>query len=74
LSRQRHQGKLPVQDQQRARTTGIALAVITRLLLLFSLSWIIRLENPLFSVAGLDFSGRDLILLAGGVFLIWKAT
>lgn len=67
-------GKLPVQDQQRARTTGIALAVITRLLLLFSLSWIIRLEDPLFSVAGLDFSGRDLILLAGGIFLIWKAT
>src|SRR5262245_61694336 len=67
-------GKLPVEQQQRARTTGIALAVITRLLLLFSLSWIIRLENPLFSVASLEFSGRDIILLAGGVFLIWKAT
>jgi len=67
-------GKLPVADQQRARTTGILLAVITRLLLLFSLSWIIKLENPFFSLFGLDFSGRDLILLTGGVFLIWKAT
>lgn len=67
-------GKLPVADQQRARTTGILLAVVTRLLLLFSLSWIIRLEDPLFSALGLSFSGRDLILLAGGVFLIYKAT
>ncbi len=67
-------GKLPPHDQQRARTTGIALAVITRLLLLFSLSWIIKLEDPLFRVFGLSFSGHDLILLVGGVFLIWKAT
>jgi predicted tellurium resistance membrane protein TerC len=67
-------GKLPVADQQRARTTGILLAVITRLLLLFSLSWIIKLEDPLFSLFGFDFSGRDSILLTGGVFLIWKAT
>jgi len=67
-------GKLPTEDQQRARTTGILLAVITRLLLLLSLSWIIKLEAPLFSVFNLSFSGRDLILLAGGVFLIWKAT
>jgi len=67
-------GKLPAEDQQRARTTGILLAVVTRLLLLFSLSWIIRLEDPFFSVLNLSFSGRDLILLAGGVFLIWKAT
>ncbi len=67
-------GKLPVEQQQRARTTGIALAVITRLLLLFSLSWIIKLEDPLLNVLGFDLSGRDLILLAGGVFLIYKAT
>jgi predicted tellurium resistance membrane protein TerC len=71
-------GKLPQQDQQRARTTGIALAVITRILLLFSLSWIINLTEPLFSVpwfgGGIDISGRDLILLAGGLFLIWKST
>jgi predicted tellurium resistance membrane protein TerC len=67
-------GKLPAEQQQRARTTGILLAVVTRLLLLLSLSWIIELEDPLFGVFGFDFSGRDLILLAGGVFLIWKAT
>jgi predicted tellurium resistance membrane protein TerC len=67
-------GKLPPEVQQRARTTGIALAVVTRLLLLLSLSWIIRLEDPLFSIASLEFSGKDLILLAGGIFLIWKAT
>lgn len=72
-------GKLPQQDQQRARTTGIALAVITRILLLFSLSWIIGLVEPLFSVPWfggeiVDISGRDLILLAGGLFLIWKST
>jgi predicted tellurium resistance membrane protein TerC len=67
-------GKLPPEQQQRARTTGIALAVITRILLLFSLSWIIGLTQPLFNVLNLEISGRDLVLLAGGVFLIWKAT
>jgi len=67
-------GKLPAAEQPRARTTGILMAVITRLLLLFSISWIIRLENPLLSAFGLSLSGRDLILLAGGVFLIWKST
>ena len=67
-------GKLPPEQQQRARTTGISLAVITRILLLFSLSWIIGLTQPLFNVFNLEISGRDLVLLAGGVFLIWKAT
>lgn len=67
-------GKLPPEQQQRARTTGIALAVITRILLLFSLSWIIGLTQPLFTIFNLEVSGRDLVLLAGGVFLIWKAT
>jgi predicted tellurium resistance membrane protein TerC len=67
-------GKLPPAEQPRARTTGILMAVITRLLLLFSLSWIIKLEDPLVSIFNLDFSGRDLILLAGGIFLIWKST
>lgn len=67
-------GKLPPEQQQRARTTGIALAVITRILLLLSLSWIISLTQPLFTVLDLEISGRDLVLLAGGVFLIWKAT
>jgi predicted tellurium resistance membrane protein TerC len=67
-------GKLPSEQQPRARTTGIALAVITRILLLLSLSWIISLTQPLFTVFDLDISGRDVVLLAGGVFLIWKAT
>lgn len=67
-------GKLPVEQQQRARTTGILLAVITRVLLLFSLSLIIGLTAPWFAVFGLEFSGRDLVLFAGGVFLIYKAT
>lgn len=71
--------KLPAQDQQRARTTGIALAVITRLLLLLSLSWIISLEEALFYIPWFDgqplgISGRDLILIAGGLFLLWKST
>lgn len=72
-------GKLPQQDQQRARTTGIMMAVITRVLLLLSLSWIISLEEPLlhipwFGGEEIGISGRDLILLAGGVFLLWKST
>ena len=67
-------GKLPHEQQQRARTTGIMLAVITRVLLLLSLSWIISLEEPLFSIFTLDISGRDVILLAGGLFLLGKST
>jgi predicted tellurium resistance membrane protein TerC len=72
-------GKLPKQDQQRARTTGIALAVVTRILLLLSLSWIISLEEPFFYLPwfggeSLGISGRDLILLAGGLFLLGKST
>ena len=67
-------GKLPQSEQKRARTTGIMLAVVTRLLLLLSLRWIIGLEEPFFSVLGFGISGRDLILLAGGLFLIAKST
>ena len=71
-------GKLPAQDRDRARMTGIAMAVITRVLLLLSLSWIISLEEPLFFVPwfsgkDLGISGHDLILLAGGLFLLWKS-
>jgi len=68
--------KLPKDQQSRARSTGIALAVITRILLLLSISWIIRLEKPLFTLPLLnaEISGRDLILLAGGLFLLWKST
>ena len=67
-------GKLPKAQQQRARRVGLALAMITRLLLLFSLTWLIGLTAPLFGVFGHEVSGRDLILLLGGLFLIAKAT
>jgi predicted tellurium resistance membrane protein TerC len=66
-------GKLPHDQQKRARTTGIMLAVITRILLLLSLSWIIGLTQPLFTVLSFDISGRDLVLLVGGLFLLWKS-
>ena len=66
--------KLPVEQQDRARLTGIALAVITRILLLFSITWIMRLTAPLFTIFGNEISGRDLILLLGGLFLIGKST
>lgn len=65
--------KLPQEQQQRARTTGIMMAVITRILLLFSLSWIIGLTDVLFSVFEFDVSGRDLVLFGGGLFLLWKS-
>ncbi len=67
-------GKLPQEQQARARTTGIALAVITRIILLFSITWIMQLTEPLFSIFEFDISGRDLILLVGGLFLIGKST
>lgn len=67
-------GKLPAEQQQKARLTGLALAMFMRVGLLFSLSWIIGLTAPLFTVLGQEISGRDLVLIAGGLFLIAKAT
>lgn len=67
-------GKLPEADRKRARTWGLALAMITRILLLLSLAWLIRLTAPIFEVLDHEISGRDLILLAGGLFLIGKST
>ena len=67
-------GKLPQDQQARARSTGIGLAVITRLALLLGITWITRLTQPLFSPFTHDVSGRDLILLVGGLFLIGKST
>jgi predicted tellurium resistance membrane protein TerC len=67
-------GKLPKEDQSRARTTGIMLAVVSRILLLLSLSWIISLEEPLFHIFGFGLSGHNLILIAGGLFLLYKST
>lgn len=66
-------GKLPQDQQQRARTTGIMLAVVTRILLLLSLRWIVGLTDTLFTVLNFDVSGRDLVLFAGGLFLLWKS-
>lgn len=66
-------GKLPPGQQGRARRVGLLLAMAMRILLLFSLSWIIRLTAPLFKI-GQEISGRDLIMLGGGLFLLAKAT
>ena len=67
-------GKLPDAQQPTARQLGLALALVLRLALLFAISWVMGLSDPLFSVLGKAFSGRDLILLGGGLFLIGKAT
>jgi predicted tellurium resistance membrane protein TerC len=67
-------GKLPQEQQARARQIGLALAMITRVLLLLSLTWIARLTEPLFAVFGFEISGRALILLGGGLFLLAKST
>jgi predicted tellurium resistance membrane protein TerC len=66
--------KLPRDQQSKARYIGLGLAMIMRIALLFSLSWIVRLTQPLFSLLGQEISGRDLVLLIGGLFLIAKAT
>jgi len=67
-------GKLPVHQQEKARLLGLGLAMFIRIALLFSLTKLMGLTAPLFSVSGNDISGRDLILLSGGLFLIWKST
>ena len=67
-------GKLPPKQQQRARRLGLLLAMGTRILLLFSLAWIARLTAPLVTLWGHEISGRDLILIAGGLFLLAKST
>ncbi len=67
-------GKLPQDEQPRTRTIGLAVAMISRILLLFSLTWVMRLTAPLFSVFAHEVSGRDLILIIGGLFLLAKST
>src|SRR5438067_987671 len=66
-------GRLPREQRARARIIGLALAMVMRIGLLLSLAWMMRLTEPLFSVLTQDFSGRDLILLAGGLFLLAKS-
>lgn len=67
-------GRLPTEVRQRARIIGLAFAMIMRILLLLVISWIMRLDQTLFAVAGNEISGRDLILIGGGLFLLAKAT
>ena len=66
--------KLPQHQQNSARIVGLAGAMLTRILLLFSLTWLARLTAPLFTVMDFEISGRDLVLILGGLFLLWKAT
>ena len=68
-------GRLPEEQRQRARNLGLAFAMLTRIALLFSLAWVMTLTAPLFTlpVVGKDISGRDLILIGGGLFLLWKS-
>ena len=66
--------RLPENQQEKVRNIGIGLALGIRIVLLFSISWIMTLKEPLFSLLGHSFSGRDLILLGGGLFLIAKST
>ncbi len=66
-------GRLPPERREAARITGLALAMVTRIALLFSIVWLTRLTRPLFSVLGQEFSGRDIILLLGGLFLLAKS-
>jgi len=67
-------GKLPEHQQARGRTVGLLLAMVTRIALLFSITLIMKLTQPLFAVFAIEFSGRDLILIAGGLFLLGKST
>jgi predicted tellurium resistance membrane protein TerC len=67
-------GKLPARDQPLARRLGLGLAMIGRIGLLLSLSWVVRLTQPLFTVVGQEISGRDLVLIVGGLFLLAKST
>lgn len=67
-------GALPPAQRERARVLGLGLALVSRLALLLAITWVMGLTAPLFALLGHDFSGRDLILLAGGLFLVAKAT
>lgn len=66
--------RMPKHMQQRTRIFGLALAMVTRIMLLLSITWVMRLTDTLFEVFGQDISGRDLILFFGGLFLLWKSS
>jgi predicted tellurium resistance membrane protein TerC len=67
-------GRLPPEQRDNARRLGLGFAMLTRLLLLFSLTWVMGLKADLFTLAGMGISGRDLVLMGGGLFLLWKAS
>jgi len=67
-------GRLPHERRNRARVLGLALAMVSRILLLLSLTWVMSLKHPLFEIFSREFSGRDLILIGGGLFLLAKST
>jgi predicted tellurium resistance membrane protein TerC len=67
-------GRLPAHQRGRARSIGLTLAMGTRIALLLSLAWVMSLTSPLFTVLAQEISGRDLILIGGGLFLLWKST
>ena len=67
-------GKLPVSQQAKGRQIGLLMAMLTRILLLFSIAWLTRLTTPFFHIFGHGVSGRDLILIIGGLFLLGKST
>jgi len=67
-------GRLPKDQQTRGRQVGLLMAMLTRILLLFSIAWLTRLTNPLFNIFSHTVSGRDLILIIGGIFLLGKST
>src|SRR5262245_47910144 len=71
-------GKLPVEEQRKARQVGLALALITRVILLCGLAWVVKLDKPFWEPAFLSWklaiSGKDSILILGGLFLLWKST
>ncbi len=66
--------KLPMEQREKARRVGLGLAMLMRILLLLSITWVIQLTDPLFTIVREEISGRDLILLIGGIFLLWKST
>ena len=67
-------GRLPARQRDSARRAGLAFAMLTRIALLLSLSWVMGLAAPLFAMGGRSFNGRDLVLLGGGLFLLYKAS
>jgi predicted tellurium resistance membrane protein TerC len=67
-------GRLPEHQRYRGRVLGLGFAMMTRILLLLSITWVMRLTEPLFGVMDTEISGRDLILIGGGLFLLWKST